>query len=40
VLPEVELVDGVYWAHVLLEDGRDGWMVRNLLLTATPAPDW
>lgn len=40
VLPEVELVDGVYWAHVLLEDGRDGWMVRGLLLTATPAPGW
>ncbi len=40
VLPEVELVDGVYWAHVLMEDGRDGWMVRGLLLTATPAPGW
>lgn len=40
VLPEVELVDGAYWAHVLLEDGQDGWMVRSLLLTATPAPDW
>lgn len=40
VLPEVELVDGAYWAHVLLEDGQEGWMVRSLLLTATPAPDW
>lgn len=40
VLPEVELVDGVYWAHVLLEDGRDGWMVRSLLITATPVPGW
>jgi hypothetical protein len=40
VLPEVELVDGVYWSHVLLEDGTDGWMVRSLLLTATPAPGW
>ena len=40
VLPEVELVDGAYWAHVLLEDGRDGWMVRALLPTATPAPGW
>jgi len=38
VLPEEEKVDGVYWTHVLLEDGRDGWMVRNLLVTATPAP--
>lgn len=40
VLPDVELVDGVNWAHVLLEDGQEGWMVRSLLLTATPAPDW
>jgi uncharacterized membrane protein len=40
VLPEVELVDGVYWSHVLLEDGRDGWMVRSLLITATPVPGW
>lgn len=40
VLPEVEFVDNAYWAHVLLEDGREGWMVRSLLLTATPAPDW
>jgi uncharacterized membrane protein len=40
VLPEVELVDGVYWAHVMLEDGRVGWMVRSLLLTATPVPGW
>lgn len=40
VLPEAELVDGVYWAHVLLEDGRDGWMVRGLLITATPVPGW
>lgn len=40
VLPEVQMVDGAYWVHILLEDGREGWMLRNLLLTATPAPDW
>jgi len=40
VLPEVEHVDGAYWAHVLLEDGREGWIMRSLLLTATPAPNW
>jgi len=40
VLPEVQVVDGAYWVHILLEDGREGWMLRNLLLTATPAPDW
>ncbi len=38
VLPEVEYAEGVYWAHVLLEDGRDGWIARNLLITATPIP--
>jgi len=38
VLPEVEVADGVYWVHVLLEDGRDGWIARNLLVTATPIP--
>lgn len=38
VLPEVEVADGVYWMHVLLEDGRDGWIARNLLVTATPIP--
>lgn len=40
VLPEVELVGGAYWVHVLLEDGSDGWMLRNLLQTATPVPNW
>ena len=40
VLPEVEYVDGTYWAHVLLEDGRDGWMLSSLLITATPSPNW
>jgi hypothetical protein len=40
VLPEVEHVDGAYWAHVRLEDGREGWIMRSLLLTATPAPNW
>lgn len=38
VLPEVEYVEGVFWVHVLLEDGRDGWIARNLLVTATPVP--
>jgi len=38
VLPEVEYAEGVYWAHILLEDGRDGWIARNLLITATPIP--
>ena len=37
VLPSVELVDNTYWVNIMLEDGREGWMVRSLLLTATPA---
>ncbi len=28
------------WTHVRLNDGRDGWIVRDLLSTATPAPGW
>lgn len=37
VLPNVELVDNTYWVNIMLEDGREGWMVRSLLHTATPA---
>jgi hypothetical protein len=40
VLPDTQLVDNVYWAHVLLEDGTEGWMALNLLQTATPVPNW
>jgi hypothetical protein len=40
VLDDTQYVDGVYWAHVLLEDGTEGWMVLNLLRTATPVPNW
>lgn len=40
VLPEVVKVDGAYWVHILMEDGKEGWVLRNLLLTATPAPEW
>jgi len=28
------------WVHVRLNDGREGWIVRDLLTTATPAPGW
>lgn len=37
---EPAYVDGTYWLHVLLPDGREGWMLRSLLQTATPAPSW
>jgi len=40
VLPDVKQADGVTWVHVRLEDGREGWIVRGLLKTATPAPGW
>lgn len=40
VLPEVVQSEGVNWAHVHTTDGKEGWVVRNLLMTATPAPGW
>lgn len=40
VLDDTKSVDGNIWAHVILEDGREGWVVRNLLITATPVPNW
>ena len=40
VLPEiVESPEGV-WVHVVGPDGKAGWMLQDLLLTATPAPNW
>jgi hypothetical protein len=40
VLPEVKEIGGVAWVHIRLVDGRSGWVVRGLLRTATPAPNW
>ncbi len=40
VLPDVEQTDGVTWVKVRLADGTEGWIVRSLLATATPAPGW
>jgi hypothetical protein len=40
VLPDTVFLDGQYWSHIILEDGREGWIVRSLLLTATPVPNW
>jgi len=40
VLDDTRSMDGNIWAHVILEDGREGWIVRNLLITATPVPNW
>ena len=40
VLPETEFADNTYWVHVITESGVEGWVVRNLIATATPAPGW
>lgn len=40
VLPEVVENGGAAWVHVRLVNGKDGWIVRALLRTATPAPGW
>ncbi len=40
VLPEVQDDGDVAWVHIRLVDGRNGWIVRGLLRTATPAPGW
>jgi len=40
VLEEVEVVDGVTWIHIRFIDGVDGWIVRNLIISATPEPEW
>ncbi len=40
VLPDVVTDGGTVWAHVKTTDGKDGWIVQNLLETATPVPGW
>jgi hypothetical protein len=40
VLPEVVNNGGVAWVHIRLVNGKEGWIVRSLLRTATPAPGW
>jgi hypothetical protein len=40
VLDDVEVVDGVTWIHIRFIDGVDGWIVRNLIVSATPEPEW
>lgn len=40
VLPgEIEL-NGVIWVRVVTPDSLEGWIVQNLLATATPSPNW
>jgi len=40
VLSDAVYTDGVTWVHIRTPDGREGWVVRDLLTTATPAPEW
>lgn len=40
VLNNVEVVDGVTWVRVRFSDGIEGWIMRNLIVSATPEPQW
>ena len=41
ILPETVEADGYTWVKVIVvQDGREGWVLQNLLLVATPEPQW
>ncbi len=40
VLGETEVIDGATWVHIQFIDQVDGWIVRSLIVTATPEPEW
>jgi hypothetical protein len=41
VYPDSVELDDRQWAHItVLPDGPEGWVLQNLLLVATPAPNW
>lgn len=41
VYPDGVEIDGYQWAHIsVVPDGPEGWVLQNLLLVATPAPNW
>jgi uncharacterized membrane protein len=39
VLPDVQETGGIAWVHVITADRKEGWIVRSLLITATPQPN-
>lgn len=40
VLPDVIKAEGSDWVHIRTKNDKEGWIVRSLLRTATPAPGW
>jgi hypothetical protein len=41
LLGDSQEVEGYLWVQVLvIEDGREGWMLQSLLFIATPEPNW
>ncbi len=40
VLPDTVETDGNTWVLIRLEDNTEGWIIRDLILSATPAPGW
>ena len=40
VLEDVTASDQTIWVKVRTDTGKEGWIVRSLLATATPAPGW
>lgn len=40
ILDEAVVIDGVTWIHIRFIDQVEGWIVRGLLVSATPEPDW
>lgn len=41
ILPEVAEANGYVWVKVrIVKDGTVGWILRDLLLLATPSPNW
>jgi hypothetical protein len=40
VLSDTVKDSGTLWVHVKTSEGLDGWIVQDLLVTATPVPGW
>jgi len=40
VLDEIVVIDGATWVHIRFIDQVNGWIVRSLIVSATPEPEW